>query len=67
MDILKTTVTITGALAPCLVAAGTVDRTKLPIPDIEPQTYTQLVVRDVPRPESTRRIAAPIEALHVLV
>ncbi|WP_274007442.1 hypothetical protein [Vibrio parahaemolyticus] len=54
MDILKTTVTITGALAPCLVAAGTVDRTKLPIPDIEPQTYTQLDVRDVQRPEPTR-------------
>lgn len=67
MDILKTTVTITGALAPCLVAAGTVDRTKLPIPDIEPQTYTQLDVRDVQRPEPTRRIAAPKDAPNVLV
>ncbi|ELB2101954.1 arylsulfatase [Vibrio parahaemolyticus] len=67
MDILKTTVTITGALAPCLVAAGMVDRTKLPIPDIEPQTYTQLDVRNVQRPEPTRRIAAPKDAPNVLV
>ncbi|TON77647.1 hypothetical protein CGH50_29555, partial [Vibrio parahaemolyticus] len=36
-------------------------------PDIEPQTYTQLDVRNVQRPEPTRRIAAPKDAPNVLV
>ncbi|ELC0659969.1 arylsulfatase [Vibrio fluvialis] len=68
MALLKTTVTLTGALAPCLVtAAGAPDRTQLPIPDVEPQTYSQLDVREVQRPEPTSRVKAPEGAPNVLV
>ncbi|EOK5720931.1 TPA: sulfatase-like hydrolase/transferase [Vibrio parahaemolyticus] len=68
MTLLKATVTLTGALAPCLVtAAGAPDRTQLPIPDVEPQTYSQLDVRDVQRPEPTSRVKAPEGAPNVLV
>lgn len=55
------------ALAPCLAAAQTPDRTQLPIPDVEPPTYSELDVRNVDRPTQKLRVAAPEGAPNVLI
>lgn len=67
MDVFKTTLTVSSLLAPCLTSAQTIDRTQLPIADIEPQTYDQLDVRDVQRPTPASRVKAPDGAPNVLV
>lgn len=67
MDVFKTTLTVSSILAPCLTSAQAIDRTQLPIADIEPQTYDQLDVRDVQRPTPASRVKAPDGAPNVLV
>ncbi len=67
MDVLKTTLTVSSLLAPCLTSAQTVDRTQLPVPSVEPATYDQLDVRKVERPTPKHRTSAPEGAPNVLV
>ncbi|MCQ8881712.1 arylsulfatase [Pseudoalteromonas shioyasakiensis] len=67
MDIIKKSVVLTSALTPYIASADTPDRTQLPIPDVRPQTYSQLDVRDVQRPDPTSRVKAPDGAPNVLV
>ncbi|XEV15063.1 sulfatase-like hydrolase/transferase (plasmid) [Vibrio alginolyticus] len=67
MDVFKTTLAVSSLLAPCLTSAQAIDRTQLPIADIESQTYDQLDVRDVKRPAIVHRVSAPDDAPNVLV
>ncbi len=67
MDVLKTTLTVSSIVVPCLTSAQAIDRSKLPVPDVEPSTYDQLDVRNVDRPAIVHRVAAPDDAPNVLV
>ncbi|TWT66501.1 arylsulfatase [Allorhodopirellula solitaria] len=55
------------ALCASPVLAETPDRTRLPIPDVEPKGYTQLDVREVQRPEPYEELRPPEGAPNVLV
>jgi arylsulfatase len=63
----KTALVFLVALAPCLAVAQTPARTQLPIPDVEPPTYSELDVRNVDRPTPQPRVAAPKGAPNTLI